>query len=185
MKIKSIVTLYGLFRYRFFWLPLLTYFSCDNKEEHENIEIYNGPIRTLINTKTLVTDSGMALMNISSPKRLDYENNDSVWPKGFFLKIFDRKGELNSTFKADCVLYDNKLDRYTGIGNVIVVNIHSQDQLDTEELHWDPNKQEFQTDKFVTITSEGEVHSGTGMTSHQSISYYTIHNPRGNMKKLE
>jgi hypothetical protein len=46
-------------------------------------------------------------------------------------------------------------------------------------LYWNQKEEKFYTDKFVTIKSEDEVHTGEGMESNQDFTEYRILKPSG------
>jgi hypothetical protein len=62
---------------------------------------------------------------------------------------------------------------------VEVKNLEKQQQLNSEELFWNPETKKIFTEKFVTIKLENEVLYGTGLDALQDLSYYTIKKPEG------
>ena len=96
-------------------------------------------------------------MRLRSPRQNNFENDDREWPNSMFLEYLDGDGNVETTFQADYVYYTAKDDVYKGEGNVIVRNVATGDELNTELLYWYPGKKEFTTDRFVTIQSEGEI----------------------------
>ncbi|MEM9324017.1 MAG: LPS export ABC transporter periplasmic protein LptC [Bacteroidota bacterium] len=160
---------------------LLVFASCDSNKDLLNTPAYDGPIRYIVNESTLMTDSGRALVKRESVKRLDFENGDQEWPEGFSLEIYNKDGSLESTFRADKATYDNREDLFCGTGNVIVKNFDTSDELNTEELFYDPGEGIFFTEKFVTITSDDELHTGEGLTADENFTTYTIHKPEGEL----
>ena len=60
-----------------------------------------------------------------------------------------------------------------------VVNIEKNEQLNTEELFWNPDKEEIFTESFVSIRLQSEVLYGEGLTAKQDMSSYTIKKPQG------
>lgn len=128
---------------------------------------------------TKLSDSAKIVMRLRAPKQNDFENDDREWPQSLFLEYLDDSGRVETTFKADYVYYTAKDDIYRGEGNVIVKNVLSGDELNTELLFWSPGEQRFHTDRFVTIQSEGEIHTGEGMTADEDFSSYTILKPTG------
>ena len=153
--------------------------SCGSKQELLNQKNYDGPMIRIDSVNTLITDSAKILLRIQAPIEEVFENNDREWKEGLFLKYYDKFGEISSTFKSNYAFYDKKKHLYKGVGDVIVQNVTSGDELNTEELFWDPKQKEFYTDKFVTIRKEDEIHKGTGMTANQDFSSYKILNPSG------
>ena len=172
------MVLYG----RFFVLFIAIYLSsCGGNTELLEEEKYDGPIRMIVDENTMMTDSGRTAMRIKSVRRLDFKNGDKEWPEGLKLETYTKSGRLKSTFSANVVTYKNIDNLYKGVGNVVVKNYQNQDELNTEELFWDPTEKTFYTKKFVTITSDGEVHTGEGLNADQSFENYTILKPSGTL----
>ena len=134
---------------------------------------------------TLMSDSARVIMNRYALQEEVYENEDIEWKKGLFLKYYDDLGQVSSTIKAKYVYYTKKDDLYKGVGDVVVVNTTTGDELNTEELFWDPRSKQIYTERFVTIRSEDEIHAGEGLTANQDFSTYTIYKPSGTITKLK
>ncbi len=128
---------------------------------------------------TKLSDSARIVMRLRAPRQNNFENDDREWPKSLYLEYLDDLGNVETTFQADYVFYTAKDDVYKGEGNVIVKNTQTGDELNTELLYWYPGKKEFYTDRFVTIQSEGEIHTGEGLTANEDFSAYTILKPTG------
>ncbi len=153
--------------------------ACSDRKGLVDQKLYEGPTSSLDSVKTLLSDSANVVLRLTAPKQLNYENGDQEWPEGFLLESNTDDGEAESSFVANYVFYDKNEDLYHATGNVIVKNYENGDELNTEELYWDPVDEEFFTEKFVTIKSEGEVHTGEGLKATQDFSEYTILNPSG------
>lgn len=174
LKWKTVIDHYG----RFFVLGVLIW-SCSSVEELAEKPMYNGPIMSLDSVNTALSDSGLVVLRKKAPKEEQFENRDVEWPKGLSLKYFDEAGVVSSTFQSDYAFYEFKEDLYKGTGNVIVTNATTGDELRTEELFWNPKANQFYTEKFVTIRTEDEIHTGEGLTANQDFSMYTILKPAG------
>lgn len=167
---------------RFFMLcAILALASCETKDLKQ-AESYEGPIRVIMDENTMMTDSGRAVIRIKSAQKITYKSGDEEWPEGMQVEIYRRDGKtLHSTFRSDQGEYDGETEIYKGTGNVVVENFQTKDELNTEELFWDPNQEIFYTEKFVTIVSDGEIHTGNGLTADQNFETYTIHEPSGTL----
>ncbi len=64
--------------------------------------------------------------------------------------------------------------------SVVVVNEQGE-QLNTEELTWDPVQKKIYSDKFVRIRTADEILLGTGFESDQEFKRYRILNPEGTL----
>lgn len=156
-------------------------FSCGGRKELLDQPIYDGPSFEMDSVYTKISDSAKIIIILKSPKELHFENGDREWPQSMYLEYLDGEGNITSTFRADYVYYTAKDRIYRSEGNVVVINTENDDELNTEELFWDPRKKEFYTDRFVTIESEDEIHTGEGLTADQDFSSYTIWKPKGTL----
>ena len=172
--LRTVIARYG----RFFILALAI-ISCDGRTELLDQEKYEGPLSMLEDLNTFMSDSGRIMLQIQAPKEEAYENGDREWKEGLFLRYFDELGDVSSTFKSNYAFYDKKEHLYKGVGDVVVENVTNGDVLNTEELFWDPRKQEFYTERFVTIHTEDEIHTGEGLTANEDFSMYKILKPAG------
>ncbi len=152
----------------------------DNKEIPAH-PIYEGPQVEMDSIETLFSDSALVKIRIKAPKQLNFSSGDKEYPLGVFLEFFDEEGNLTSTFKSDRAYFIDEDKHYKGEGNVIVINLESGDRLNTEELYWSPNEEKVFTDKFVTVNSEGEVHTGEGLIANQDFDNYQIMKPTGTL----
>ena len=181
IAIKNIAAI-GISYGRFFMLCIVFAFAACDSTNLKQTESYEGPIRVIMDENTMMTDSGRAVIRIKSPHKITYKSGDEEWPEGLSLEIYRKDGKTKqSTFRSDKAEYSSEEDVYRGIGNVVVENFDTKDELNTEELFWDPNKEIFYTEKFVTIVSDGEIHTGNGLTADQNFDTYTIHEPSGTL----
>jgi len=155
--------------------------GCQNRKELLDQKLYEGPIISMDSIYTKMSDSARVTVRLKSAKQNDLENGDREWPKGLYLEYLGDDGEIVSTFKADYVFYTAKEQLYRAEGNVVVKNIEDGDELNTEELFWSPKDEEFYTDRFVTIQSEDEVHTGEGLRADQDFNSYKILKPQGTL----
>ncbi len=118
-------------------------------------------------------------MKMRSAVQNNFENGDREWSEGFHVEWFNSRGQVTSYFKANYVYFTKEDNLYRAEGNVIVKSLAKNDELKTEELFWNQTEEKFYTDKFVTIKSEDEVHTGEGMESNQDFTEYRILKPSG------
>lgn len=160
-------------------MGVISLLSCSDRKDLVDQKLYEGPTSSLDSVTTLLSDSANVVLRLSSEKQYNFENGDREWPEGFLLESNTSEGKAESSFVANYVFYDKKEDLYHAKGNVIVLNFENGDELNTEELFWDPTEETFATDKFVTIKSDDEVHTGEGLNATQDFSTYTILKPSG------
>ncbi|MFY0687985.1 MAG: LPS export ABC transporter periplasmic protein LptC [Cyclobacteriaceae bacterium] len=153
--------------------------SCEDRKDLLEAEIYEGPIMEMEDINVLLTDSAKMVMRLIAERQLTYESGDKEWPKGMLLQYYGAFDTPQVTFQSNITKYIASENHYQGIGNVMVKNLQNGDELATEELFWDPSKEQFYTDKFVTIISDGEIHKGEGLIANQEFTSYQIKNPSG------
>lgn len=153
--------------------------ACDQRKDLVDQELYTGPLSSMDSINTFLSDSANRVMHLNAAKQNDFENQDKEWPEGLFLESFGDEGNVSTLFKANYVYYKKEEDLYHAKGNVIVRNYDNGDELNTEELFWNPAEKRFYTDKFVTINSDGEIHTGEGMDANQDFTEYRILKPNG------
>lgn len=170
----------GLFQDRFLilWLVVLL-LACDQRKELVDQPLYEGPNAIMDSIQTILSDSGQFVMRIKAPRQNDFEGGDREWPDGVFVEYFDDKGNVTTFFKANYVYYTKNEKLYHAKGNVVVKNYENGDELNTEELFWNEKDEEYYTEKFVTIKTEGEVHTGEGLNANQDFTTYRILKPSG------
>ena len=154
--------------------------ACDQRKELVDQALYEGPTSNLDSINTILSDSGKFVMQMKSSRQNNYENNDIEWPEGIFVEYYDKAGvKITTMFTANYVYYTKEDELYHATGNVIIRNYETGDELTTEELFWDEINEEYYTEKFVTITSDDEVHTGEGLRANQDFSEYQILKPSG------
>jgi LPS export ABC transporter protein LptC len=140
---------------------------------------YKGPISETSNLTTLYSDSARLQIKLMAPLQLQFESGDGVYPKGVNMIFYDKKGTVTNTVRANYGKYIKQKDIYFIRGNVILKNEVKNETMRTEELHWDKQKREIFTDKFVTIQTGTEILKGHGLTASQDFSRYKILKPTG------
>jgi len=170
-----------LMRKFFTGLLLLGLSACTQTQTSDPLE-YTGPLREGTDIDLLYAEKDRIKVKMKAPKILEFKNGDQEFPEGIYLEFYDVNGKMYSTLKANHAYYFKKENRYRGRGKVEVKNLEKQQQLNTEELFWDPTTKKIYTDKFVTITLESEVIYGTGLDALQDLSSYIIKKPEGDFE---
>ena len=158
---------------------MLIALACDQRKDLIDAPLYAGPLSSMDSAITLLSDSGVVVMEMKSPRQNNFESGDREWPEGFEIQWFDSRGRKKSYFSANYVYFTKADNLYRAEGNVIVKSYEKKDELNTEELYWDQTNEKFYTDKFVTINSDDEVHTGEGMEANQDFTSYRIIEPNG------
>lgn len=154
-------------------------FSCEKPEELTEIQEYTGPLREAENIELYYTELTKVKTKVEAAKVWEYKNADREFPEGIYLEFYDEEGKTKSTLKANKAYYTKKENLWRGVGDVVVKNMESGQQLNTEELFWQPDKEKIYTEKFVTIREGDQVLYGTGLEAKQDFSSWFIRNVEG------
>ncbi|MEP0984520.1 LPS export ABC transporter periplasmic protein LptC [Ekhidna sp.] len=177
---RKIDATWKLFPGRFFILTLWVLFlACNQRKDLIDAPLYEGPLSSMDSAITQMSDSGIVVMQLETALQNNFENGDREWPSGFKIKWYNSRGKVTSYFSANYVFYTEADKIYHAEGNVIVRSNIKNDELNTEELFWNQSEEKFYTEKFVTIKSEDEAHTGEGMESNQDFTEYRILKPSG------
>ena len=98
----------------------------------------------------------------------DFEKGLDVY---FFEGVDMPKGQITSKYAR----YIENKKLWEVRDSVVAVN-ENGDILETEQLFWDEEKSEIYTDKFVKITQEDQIITGTGLVSDPRFSKWRIKN---------
>jgi LPS export ABC transporter protein LptC len=149
--------------------------SCDESEKKE-ILTYDGPLREVENIEYYNSEHGKVSVKMTADLVYEFVNGDREFPKGVSIEFYDEFGKISSTLKANQAFFFKEENKWRGQGNVEVKNILQNEQLNTEELFWNPKDQKIYTDKFVTIRQQSNVIYGEGLDAKQDLSSYKILN---------
>jgi LPS export ABC transporter protein LptC len=164
---------------RIFYILLLFFsFACSKNELKEPL-VYEGPLSEAENVELYYSESERVKVKMIAALVYEYENGDREFPKGIYLEFYDEFEKLESTLSANEAYYFEKDKTWRGRGNVEVKNVKKKEQLNTEELFWNPKEEKIYTEKFLTIRQEDQVVSGEGLDAKQDLSNYKITNPSG------
>ena len=157
-------------------LTLLLVFACSKTELKEPL-VYEGPLSEAENVELYYSENEKVKVKMISAVVYEYENGDREFPKGLYLEFFDEFEKLESTLQANEAYFFKKDNTWRGRGNVEVKNIIKNEQLNTEELFWNPKDEKIYTEKFLTIKLQDMVLSGEGLVAKQDLSNYKITKP--------
>ena len=165
--------------YKLFIL-IIIFSSCSKNTIKKIEENYDGPLIEIKNLNTFFTDSAQVRFQLKSELYQVFDEGEEIYPEGLYMDIYSRNSDsITATFEANHVIKFENENYYKATGNVVLFNIETGDELRTEELYWYPNDEKFVTQKFVTIKTGDEIHSGEGMESNQDFSSYEIIKPSG------
>jgi LPS export ABC transporter protein LptC len=158
--------------------------GCTQSDLKEPVE-YTGPLREAENVELYNSEDDQIKSKLTAALVYEFANGDREFPKGVYIEMYNEFGRLQSTLRADYAKFIKEEGHWRGQGNVEVKNIEKNEQLNTEELFWNPKTKKIFTDKFVTIRTQGDVLYGTGLNAMQDLTDYVILNPKGTIEVNE
>ncbi len=169
---------------RILFILLLFSIACSKNELKEPL-VYEGPLSEAENVELYYSESEKVKVKMIAALMYEYENGDREFPQGVYLEFYDEFENLESTLRANEAYYFKKDNLWRGRGKVEVKNIQKNEQLNTEELFWNPKDQKIYTEKFLTIRQEDQILSGEGLDAKQDLSVYKITKPTGEFDMKE
>ncbi len=145
----------------------------------EQANPYNGPIYVSAQVEVIGSTQGIVRFILSTEEALYYENGDIVCPQNVYIDFFEPDKKIAVKGRANSVYFFAKKNVYEFRGDVELRSLDKKKQLNTEELHWDPDREIVFTDKFCRVEAEDQVLMGEGLNAKQDLSYYYVSNPQG------
>lgn len=167
----------------FFLIPLFV-IACNQTELKEPIE-YTGPLQEAENVELYNSEADQVKFKLKAAVFYEFANGDREFPKGVYIEMFNEFGRLSSTLRSDYAKFIKEEGHWLGQGKVELKNVETDEQLNTEELYWNPKTRKIFTTKFVTIRQQSDVIYGTGLDAMQDLSNYAITNPEGTFEVNE
>ncbi len=127
------------------------------------------------------TDSGKSRARVFSPLLTAVKSKRNPYllmKKGLKVDFYDEKGALESYMTAEYGISYMDEKKVIVRRNVEILNIKGE-TLNTEELVWDQQSGVIRTDKFVKITGQDQITTGTGLVSNQAFTDWEIINYSG------
>ena len=161
-------------------LVVFLFFSCSQNNFQKIDKTYDGPVIEIKDLNTFFSDSAKVRFKLKSDLYQVFTSGEEIYPDGLKMDIYSKSSDtISAIFSANHVIKFEDDNYYKATGDVLLYNINTNDELRTEELFWYPNEEKFISEKFVTIKTGNEVHSGEGMVSNQDFSDYEILKPSG------
>ena len=163
---------------------LLLLQACENdikKIRQLSANQLNMDIDTVHGVEITFSDSAHVKFRVLAPLLLQHTGKVqyNVMPKGVNVIIYEKDLSQMGNLTADTGIQrqtDNKIEFHK---NVVARNAKG-DVFESDELIWDQNAKKMHSSKHVKITSaNGDINEGTGFTSDQTFSHWTIEKMTG------
>lgn len=159
-------------------------FSCGKEQPDKVAAVVDRaqmPSLEATNVNTVISDSGITRYRIVSPEWLVYDKaEEPYWdfPKGILLEKFDAHLEVDATIEGDYAHYEQNPQIWELRGNVFAINQQGE-QFKTNQLFWNQKTERIYSDSLITITRASSIIVGVGFESNQTMTRYTIRQPKG------
>jgi LPS export ABC transporter protein LptC len=95
------------------------------------------------------------------------------------MTVYDQEGRQQALVSADSGRLEEKSERMTAWGNVVVNLPRTGMRLETSEINYDPPASSIWSDSPVVVNHPGGVTSGSGFRSDLNFERFSINDPRG------
>lgn len=165
-------------------------FSCENsiQEVQQIAQKDSLPAVSAFNIEYLRTGNGQKQVLLKAPQMdryTDKRNTYSEFPDGFEVIFYDSTAKQSSYIRANYGIDYKNLNRIEARNNVIVKNLQTEEELNTENLVWDRNKRIIYTNTFVKITSPDRVVFGDSLWATEDFSKRRIHKIKNSYFDIE
>jgi LPS export ABC transporter protein LptC len=163
-------------------ISLLVYglFACSTSWATDSQEA-SPPLVESTELEVLYSREGKLVAKMTTPKRLQYENGDVVYPAGVYVECYDEHKKIVATLRANTAYQYADREQWELKGDVEVKGYQEgeETQLNTEEAYWNLKDKQIYTDKFVRIETKKELLTGYGLQAKQDLSFYSLSMPQG------
>ena len=135
--------------------------------------------QTLFKVRHYITRDGVQKSLVEADTAYYYEGTQSFELRVVTVTFYNPDGAPTSTLTADQGTYQTMTGAMEGRGNVAVRSTDGTRTLHSEQLKYDPGKNEISTDLPYTYDQGGNHLEGTGFTSDPDFQQMTTANPRG------
>ena len=158
--------------------------SCSKGKEPVSAAITNRdsvPVMVTRDVATYISDSGVVRYKIIADEWQVFDRLEpSMWTfeQGVYLEKFNNDLSIEATILADTAYYYDKEELWELRGNVHIEN-EQDEQFDTQLLFWNQKTKRVYSDLFIRIRQQKRIITGTGFTSNQDFTRYTIKHTQG------
>ena len=134
---------------------------------------------------TFVTDTGVFKYEFETPELHQYDNAEEPYvdfPGGLTFKGYANNGNtVSSKIRCNNAKFYKKKDLWE-LNNDVEAMTEKGDILNTEQLFWNTKTRRIYSEKFVKITTKGQLITGRGFESDDRLSKYEIRHPGGELE---
>ena len=147
-------------------------------------DIAMGADQVMYGVEHYVTGNGIVRGKLESDTAFMYEDSALVRVRPVNLTLYDDEGAIAGEVTARTGVLNTRTQVMVATGNVVVEE-NGGDRIETEELHFDPNRDRVWSVVATTIHRQGTVLRGTGFTSNTQLTDTRLDAPTGQVEGLE
>lgn len=132
-----------------------------------------------------ITANGVQRGLLRSDTAFMYEDSALVRVRPVNLTLYDEQGEVAGEITARSGVLDTRSQRMTATGDVLVESAVRGQRIETEELHFDPNRDRVWSEVATTLHRDGTTLHGSGFTSNTRLTDTRLTQPRGRVEGLD
>ncbi len=132
------------------------------------------------NSTAMATNRGRLTAKVKYAHMSRYSDRELMkFDGGIEVFLYDKKGRVTSTVKADRGILNEKTNLVQAFGHVVAHSDSENATLYTDHLTFDRQKEKLFTDAYVTLTTARDTLHGTGFESDQGLHHWVILKPTG------
>jgi len=166
-------------------LIILLLCSCENDIQRINTitstEIL--PDATGEKYEIIYSDSALIRVRVLADEIRQFKSHEKPYfefPKGMIATFYDDSMEVESTMRANYVIYYNEEHLWEAKNDVEIKNLKTNEQLNTEHLYWDENKELVYSNTYSRIVNDdGTFYGQKGFEANQSFSWWKLKGTKG------
>lgn len=165
-------------------LPLtLAFISCTELSDYDNQSVSEALSDSVFSVTeswdvtTHLIEEGRRIITLESPYTATYENNgrNQSHLKGpVTITAYDSLGVPITLVYADKSIYHSRETEFEFEGDVVVINLETENTLRTEYLKWFYHTRHIDAPGFVTIVSPSDSIAGEGLSGKDDLTEYRL-----------
>ena len=140
--------------------------------------------QVMFGVEHFVTGNGVVRGVLRSDTAFMYEDSALIRVRPVSLTLYDEQGAVAGEVTARTGVLNTRTQVMVATGDVVVEEIGG-DRIETEELHFDPNRDRVWSEVATTIHRDGSVLRGSGFTSNTQLTDTRLDAPTGRVEGLE
>lgn len=144
-----------------------------------------GADQVMFGIEHYITTNGIVRGLLRADTAFMYEDSALVRVRPVNLTLYNEQGEVAGIVTAQAGRLDTRTQDMIATGNVVVESEERGQRIETEELHFEPNRDRVWSEVATTLHREGTTLHGTGFTSNTRLTDTRLTQPRGRVQGLE